>query len=248
MPKNDTILVVDHISVRYPNGAIGVSDVSLEVQAGQIVALFGPNGAGKTSTVRAVSGFLKSEHADVASGRVTFLGTDTTNREPHQIARMGVTFVPERRKIFPNMSIIENLNASGKRPPRRERARLLAEVFEMFPELGRRKHDVAGMLSGGQQQMVALARGLLNQSRLLIVDEMTLGLHHSLQPALFAVLRRVADSGASVLLVEENSPSTVASADDCFVLSGGRTVYHGPPADVAKLVPDDDLTIERAVN
>jgi branched-chain amino acid transport system ATP-binding protein len=87
---------------------------------------------------------------------------------------------------------------------------------------------------------------MLNQSRLLIVDEMTLGLHHSLQPALFAMLRRVADSGASVLLVEENSPSAVASADDCFVLSGGKTVYHGPPGEVAKFAPDDELGIGRA--
>src|SRR5579859_4971638 len=165
------LLEVDCLRVRYRNGAIGISDVSLRVEAGQVVAVFGPNGAGKTSTVRGISGFLRTEGARIVHGTVTFDGVDVTNGEPHRQAKRGVAFVPERDKVFPTLTVAENLAALGVAPAPARQQQLMREVFDLFPMLADRRKELAGRLSGGQRQMLALARAILSDPRLLIVDE-----------------------------------------------------------------------------
>lgn len=216
------------LKVRYRNGALGVVDVSLEVEAGQVVALFGPNGAGKTTTVRAISGFLRSEGAKIVSGRVTLFGEDVTNSEPQKTTRLGVAFVSERQKIFPNLSVAENLTALGKIPPRARRQQIYERIYELFPVLKTRPRELAGRLSGGQQQMLAIARSLMCEPKLLIVDELTLGLHHSLHAPLFDAMRAIASEGTAVLVVDESTGSALDVADHCYLLSGGRVRMSGP--------------------
>jgi branched-chain amino acid transport system ATP-binding protein len=228
------ILRAEHVKVRYRNGAIGVSDVSLTLDSGQIIVLAGPNGAGKTTSVRALSGFLKAEGARVVAGNVTLFGRDVTNLEPWRTAKLGLSLIPERRKIFPNMSVRENLSALGTRPGRARRKELLATVFGLFPTLADRQHELAGRLSGGQQQMLAIGRSLLSEARILILDEMTLGLHHSLHEPLFDAARQLAHTGTGVIIVDERTTSGLAMADYCYLLEAGRVISEGRPAEVAE--------------
>lgn len=222
------MLSVDSIKVQYSNGALGVEDVSLDVYPGQLVALFGPNGAGKTTSVRAVSGFLRSEGAKVVAGQVSFLGEDITNSEPHQTTQAGVAFVAERQKIFPNLSVRENLAAIGRRPSRARRREIMEKIDLLFPVLSERPRELAGRLSGGQQQMLAIARGLMCEPRLLIVDELTLGLHHSLHLPLFEALKSIVDDNTAVLVVDESTGAALDVADHCYLLSAGRVRMSGP--------------------
>jgi branched-chain amino acid transport system ATP-binding protein len=219
------LLSVEHLMVRYRNGARGVSDVSFTVDDGQVVALFGPNGAGKTTSVRAVSGFLKSEGVRTA-GRVLLRGTSVAGLEPHRLASMGVGLVPERGKVFGNLGVGENLAVARSRA--RGSAPDLAEILTLFPALADRLGEKAGRLSGGQQQMLALAMALSGRPRLLIIDELTLGLHHSLQPALFDTVRTIAAQGTAVLLVEESTALALRLADYCYLLGGGQIRDEGP--------------------
>ncbi len=215
--------------MRYRNGALGVVDVSLQMGAGQIVVLFGPNGAGKTTTVRAISGFLKSEGARVIGGEIELFGHSIVNREPQKIAALGLAFVPERRKVFANMSVAENLDVLARRPARARRREIFDHVYELFPMLADRRRELAGRLSGGQQQMLALARSLIREPRLLVIDEMTLGLHHSLHGPLFDVVKRIAADGTSVLVVDESTTHALDAADHCYLLGGGTVRISGPP-------------------
>lgn len=225
------ILTVENVKVRYRNGAFGVTDVSLKVVPGEIVALFGPNGAGKTTTVRAVSGFLKSEHTKVVAGSITLFGQNTTNMEPHRIAALGLAFVPERSKIFPSLTVSQNLEVMARRPPRSKRAEVHAGIYEMFPFLAQRRREQAGRLSGGEQQMLAIARSLMCEARMLIVDEMTLGLHHSTHGPLFDVIKILASQGTSVLFVDESSDNVLGVANRAYVLESGRS----RPVDITKM-------------
>lgn len=226
------LLRVENLRVRYRNGALGVIDSSLQVDAGRIVALFGANGAGKTTTLRAIGGFLKTEAARAIAGKVTFDGRDITNREPHQIAALGVATVVERRKIFANLSVRDNLLALGKAQLGNagERAAKLDRVFGLFPILKEKLQDPAGRLSGGQQQMLALSRGLMTNPRLLLIDEVTLGLHPSVHPVLYDAIRQVADSGAAVVVVDESAASALEVVDYCYLIASGRLRSEGPPA------------------
>ena len=220
------LLRIESLSVRYRGGAVGVSDVSLEVEAGQVVALFGPNGAGKTTTARAISGFMKTEGASVA-GVVRLEDREITRAEPHFIAGLGVTIVPEASKTFMNLTVAENLLAIGKLPSGGRR-----EVFSMvdavFPELVRRSSELAGRLSGGQQQMLAIARALATQPRLIVIDEMSLGLHPEMRFRLFTAVRDIARAGAGVLLIEESVAAALEIADQCYILRSGRIRGSGP--------------------
>jgi len=226
--QSTTAMSIRNLKVRYRNGALGVQDVSLDVAPGQVVTLFGPNGAGKTTTVRAVSGFLRAEGAKVVGGTITLFGRTVANAEPHQTARLGVAFVSERQKIFPSFTIAENLVALGKLPQRARRKQIIDEVYELFPVLGARPRELAGRLSGGQQQMLAIARGLMSEPKLLIVDELTLGLHHSLHAPLFEVMRKIAAAGKAVLVVDESTGAALDVADHCYLVNGGRVHASGP--------------------
>jgi branched-chain amino acid transport system ATP-binding protein len=220
------ILQADNLQVRYRNGALGIVDVSFSLDEGQLVVLTGPNGAGKTTSVRAVSGFLKTEGARVVQGSVKLFGRTTTNLEPWQTTALGVAFVPERRKIFANLTVRENLDAIQVRPAKARRKELLMEVYDLFPMLAERRDEAAGRLSGGQQQMLAIARSLLCEAKVLIVDEVTLGLHHSLHEPLFGVLKRVATTGTGVIVVDERTTRDFLTADAYYVLDAGK-VDHG---------------------
>jgi branched-chain amino acid transport system ATP-binding protein len=222
-------LELSNVRVRYPNGALGILDVSLAVEDGQTVALFGPNGAGKTTTTRAISGFLRTEGARVTNGQITLGGRRLNGSEPNRVARLGVAIVPERNKIFANLSVGENLSALGIVPPRARRRQLLDQVFDLFPVLEKRRHQAAGRLSGGERQMLAIGRALLLDPSLLIIDEMTLGLHYSLQPTLYEAVQSIAAAGTSVLIVDESNAFAVEVADYCYRISEGRIVEHGPP-------------------
>jgi branched-chain amino acid transport system ATP-binding protein len=223
------LLEVENVRVRYRNGALGVLDISLTVAQGAIVAISGSNGAGKTTTVRAVSGFMRSEGARIISGSVRLDGANVTNQEPHRLRRAGVALVPETQKIFPNLTVADNLVALGALPSRVDRAEAYDRVFALFPALRDCLRTLAGLLSGGQQQMLALARNLLVAPRLLIMDEMTLGLHPSLHPPLFAAVRRIAATGTSVIVVDESAVNVLDVADYCYVLAGGEVHSEGKP-------------------
>lgn len=231
-PRSAAIVDVDGICVRYANSAIGVHDVSLTVGSGEVVVIFGPNGAGKTTTVRAVSGFVKSERAKVVNGAVELFGRDATNAEPQVTMRQGVAFVPERDKVFPNMSVSENLRVVGKRPPRSRRQEVYDRIHELFPALAPRQRSLAGTLSGGQQQMLAIARALVCEPRLLIIDEMTLGLHPGIHGMLFEVVTKIAADGTALLIVDEGTSHALEVATYCYVLSAGRVKAEGTPDEV----------------
>lgn len=222
------ILSVENVKVRYPNGAIGVSEVSIQGDAGQVIAIFGPNGAGKTTTVRAISGFMRSERVKV-TGRVSLFGKDATSMEPQSTMRLGVAFVPERRKIFGSMTVAENLQAVGRRPPRARRNQIYERIYALFPILGDRQHQAAGLLSGGQQQMLAIARSLVCEARLLIIDEMTLGLHHTMHIPLFEVVKELAADGTTVIVVDESTGMALTVADHCYLLTNGKVKMQGAP-------------------
>ena len=213
------ILLVEGVEVVYHRAAIAVQGVTFKVEPGQLVALLGNNGAGKTTTLRAVSGFLGSDDAEVTAGSVTYQGERIERLAPYEIVRRGVVLVPEREKIFQTLTVEENLATAGRR------ARL-DEVYRFFPILAERRKQVAGYLSGGQRQMLALGQALLCEPRLLLVDELSLGLSPLVAQELFRALRQMRDElGLTILLVEQNAAAALAIADFGYVMEQGRIVY-----------------------
>jgi branched-chain amino acid transport system ATP-binding protein len=227
-PVTAAVVRIAQLQVRYRNGALGAVAVDLHVAAGEFVAIFGPNGAGKTTTMRAISGFLRSERTRIG-GTVEVLGRRVTGWEPHRVASLGLSFVPERQKIFPNLSVAENLAAVGNSPPRARRKELYERIFHLFPVLENRRSELAGRLSGGQRQMVAIARGLMSGPKVLIVDELTLGLHHSLHASLYQTMRTIADGGTAVIIVDESTGIALEMVDRCYLLSTGTVKDSGTP-------------------
>jgi branched-chain amino acid transport system ATP-binding protein len=228
------MLVANNIAVRYGSGALAIAGIDITVKPGSISAILGPNGAGKTTTLRAMSGFLKSETARLSEGRIMWNGEDVTGLEPHQMARLGIVAIPERNKIFANLSVFENLCAL-RINNKRSRQSGIERVVDMFPFLADRMKTSAGLLSGGQQQMLAIARGLLLEPQILMIDEMTLGLHPSIHGQLFDAARTIADSGTGVLVVDEGTTGAVTHADHVYVISGGRVRADGPSAEFRDL-------------
>jgi branched-chain amino acid transport system ATP-binding protein len=232
-PSGEAFAVVDGISVRFRNGAIGLQDVSLSVDKGEIVALCGANGAGKTTTVRAMSGVLRTEGTRITHGRVLVGGQDVTNKEPYEICRLGVHVIPERRKVFANLSVAENLDSLGGLPSRTLRAERLERILSLFPDLRGRMSEAAGRLSGGQQQMLAIARALMVDARLLVIDEIALGLHPSLLEPLFNVIRQIVKDDRAAVIVHEDVRFSPTFADRFYVLDGGRTIAQGDTSALA---------------
>jgi len=219
---------LDSVAVRYSNGALGVLDISFEIKQGQVVALFGPNGAGKTTSVRALSGFMKTERVSITKGSVSLLGKKVTGWEPHRTAHLGLGYIPERRKVFPNLTVRDNLKASGGLPKGKAYNEAVDRALELFPALAERLGEQAGRLSGGQQQMLAIARNVIRSPKVLIIDELTLGLHHSFHAPLFDALRNIAAEGTSVLVVDESTGFALNVADYCYLIVGGRVRDSGP--------------------
>ncbi len=216
------LLSCEGLVVRY--GPIeAVRGITFAVDKGQIVSLIGANGAGKSSTLRALSGVTRK-----AGGRVTFRGADITRARPHAIVARGLVQVPEGRAIVATMSVRENLELGGY--TRRDGAALRAEIagmYERFPVLGERRSVRAGSLSGGEQQMLAIARGLLAKPALLLLDEPSLGLAPQLVREVMRLVREIREGGTTVLLVEQNARQALALADRAYVLEQGRIGLEG---------------------
>jgi branched-chain amino acid transport system ATP-binding protein len=202
--------------------------VSLRVMDGEIVTLLGGNGAGKTTTLRAISGILRP-----AGGSVRFQDREITRLAPHDIVAFGVGHIPEGRKLWPGMSVLENLElgayTAGARPRSRESLRW---VFTLFPRLEERKRQRAGTLSGGEQQMLAIARALMARPKLLMLDEPSLGLAPLLVGELFRVIEEINSHGVTVLLVEQNVHQALKIAHRAYVIEVGRIVREGPSQDL----------------
>jgi branched-chain amino acid transport system ATP-binding protein len=205
--------------------------VSLHVGEGEIVALLGSNGAGKTTTLRTISGLQRPRQ-----GTVSFGGADITRARPHAIVARGLGHVPEGRRIFPALTVEENLNMGGYLS-RRDHAVVASRkqrVFDLFPRLAERRRQLGGLLSGGEQQMLAVGRALMNEPRLLALDEPSLGLSPVLVKAVGEVIKRIRASGTAVLMVEQNVRQALALADRAYVLETGRIVLEGPAAELAR--------------
>jgi branched-chain amino acid transport system ATP-binding protein len=218
-----TLLRVDGIEVGYGD-LTAVRDVSLEVREGEAVALIGANGAGKTTTLRAVSGLLP-----LRRGRIEFQGQRLDGLTPSEIVARGIAHVPEGRQLFPTMTVRENLELGARtRAARAGRAEMLERVFDLFTRLRERSAQLAGTLSGGEQQMCAIGRGLMARPRLLMLDEPSLGLAPVLVKAIFEDLGRINGQGITVLLVEQNVLRSLRLAHRGYVLENGRMTLSGP--------------------
>jgi branched-chain amino acid transport system ATP-binding protein len=213
------LLEVQDLDVRY--GVIqALHGVSLRVDPGEIVTLIGANGAGKSTTLLAVSGLLKP-----AAGRITFEGTDVTDAPPHRRVASGIVQVPEGRRVFANMSVLENLELGAYvRRDRSEIKRDLGRMMELFPILAERRSQRAGTLSGGEQQMLAMARALMSRPRLLLLDEPSLGLAPLIVRKVFEIIRDINKSGTTVFLVEQNAHMALGVAHRGYVLQTGRVL------------------------
>jgi branched-chain amino acid transport system ATP-binding protein len=221
------MLEVDKISVYYGNIA-AVKDLSLIVEQGEIVTLIGSNGAGKSTTLRTVSGLLKPR-----SGAMRFLGKPIAGVPAHEIVRLGIAQSPEGRRIFPKMTVAENLDLGAFL--RTDKARIAEDqerMLELFPRLRERYAQKAGTLSGGEQQMLAVARALMTQPKLLLLDEPSMGLAPVLVDVIFATIRRIREAGTTVLVVEQNARAALSVADRAYVLESGTIKLAGPARDL----------------
>ena len=208
--------------------AIAVWDASLLVEAGELVCIVGPNGAGKTTLVNAIARLLP-----IRSGTLRLEGKDLAPLGAKDVCQLGVALIPEGRRLFVGMSVEENLEVGCyRRAARPFRDESLARVYDIFPILRERRHQRAGTLSGGQQQMVAIARALMTRPRLLLIDEPSLGLAPSVVEQVFGVIRTIHAAGMSILLIEQNVAQAFAVAQRAYVLEGGRIVSEGRPDDL----------------
>jgi branched-chain amino acid transport system ATP-binding protein len=221
------MLEVERLEVAYGDAA-ALCDVSLTVGEGELVAIVGPNGSGKTTLINAIAGLLP-----VRGGRLRFLGADLTRIAPHEICGRGIAIVPEGRRLFAGMTVEENLEIGCYAPAARAaRGARFARVYATFPVLSARRRQLAGALSGGQQQMLAIGRALMAGPRLLLLDEPSLGLAPTVVDAVFEVIAGLHHEGVAVLLVEQNVGKALAVAARAYVLTEGRIVAGGPPAEL----------------
>ncbi len=212
---------MEGLTARY--GAItALRDVSLHIDEGEIVCLVGPNGAGKTTLMSTVTGLLAP-----AGGRVTYLGEDVTGASPDRLLRMGLALVPERRRIFADLTIEENLTVAGITVPAAERRRKIAEMMDLFPVLAEKRALHAGYLSGGQAQQLAVARALMSDPRLILMDEPSLGLAPALVNTIFDLVQQLHAAGTTLLIVEQNARKALAVADRAYMMRTGRIVDEG---------------------
>jgi branched-chain amino acid transport system ATP-binding protein len=220
---SEALLSVEHLDVRYAS-AQALFDVSLEVPAGSVVALLGANGAGKSTFARCVSGLVPP-----SAGKVFFAGSDITKKKPHEIRRAGLVHIPEGRGIFPGLTVHENIRMATVRDlPADERRESVEHAYALFPVLHERRTQRAGTLSGGEQQMLALARALMVTPRLVIADEMSLGLAPLVVDFVFDNLQRAAASGVTILLIEQFVHRALELADHCVILRQGAVAWAGP--------------------
>ena len=224
----DAILELEGLEVAY-DGVPAVRDLSLSVARGEIVGLIGPNGAGKSTTLHAVMGLVKA-----AGGDIRYSGRSIRGRAPEKIAQAGVALVPEGRRIYPQLTVDENLKLGFAAARRRgSRSKVLGEVRELFPSLGRYRKRLGGGLSCGEQQQLAIGRALVAEPELILLDEPSLGLAPTVVDAVFAALARIRERGVTTLLVEQRAQRTVALSDRTYVLANGELRATFGPADAA---------------
>lgn len=222
------MLEVGGLTTRY--GAISaLRDATLSVGAGEVIGLIGPNGAGKTTLLNTIAGLLAP-----ADGTVTLEGADITGAPPEKLLRSGLALVPEHRKIFVDLTVEENLKIGGATVSTSERTRLLAEMKDRFEVLGRKWTTPAGYMSGGEAQQLAIARALMSRPRLLMMDEPSLGLAPILIDMVFDLIDELADSGTTLLVVEQNATRMLAAADRAYVLRSGEVVATGTGSELAE--------------
>jgi branched-chain amino acid transport system ATP-binding protein len=215
------LLEVDGLATNY--GSISaLRDAALEVSAGEVIGLVGPNGAGKTTLVSTLAGLLSP-----AAGRVRFDGVDVTGRSPDALLRLGLALVPEHRRLFPDLTVVENLKIGGVTVPAKDRPGLIDEMVALFPVLGAKRDVSAGYLSGGEAQQLAIARALMSRPRLLMMDEPSLGLAPVLVDVVFDLIVRLREQGRTLLVVEQNATRMLGIADRAYVLRSGEIVAHG---------------------
>ena len=224
----ETLLKIDAINVYY--GAIhAIKGISLEVHQGEIVTLIGANGAGKSTTLRTISGLLKPK-----TGSITFMGKDIAGEPAHKIVREGISQVPEGRRVFAEMTVRENLDLGAfTRTDKAAIASDLDMVYGLFPRLKERANQVAGTLSGGEQQMLAMGRALMSQPKLLLLDEPSMGLAPMLIREIFNIIVDINKKGTTVLLVEQNANMALSIANRAYVLETGRITLSGPASELA---------------
>ncbi|WP_309064735.1 ABC transporter ATP-binding protein [Microbacterium sp.] len=228
----EPLLSVKDLSVSY--GRVeAVRGVTFDVAAGSLVTLVGANGAGKSSIINAVSGLVRPSH-----GTILFDGQDITRTKSHRLVPRGLVQVPEGRQVLATMTIAENLQMGARTLPRRDAAAAIDEMYQRFPVLGERRALPAGSLSGGEQQMLAIARAMLARPRLVLMDEPSMGLAPKIVDGVFAVIDEIRASRATVLLVEQNARRALQAADEGHILQNGEIVRSGASAD---LLADDDI-------
>jgi branched-chain amino acid transport system ATP-binding protein len=221
------MLEVKNVDVLYGDVQV-LWDVSFNVQKGEIVALIGANGSGKTTCLNTVSSILKPR-----KGSVMYEGQPLHTRAPHDLVGLGIAHVPEARRLFPEMTVKENLLLGALTPEaKKARPEMLEKVYGIFPRLKEREKQAAGTMSGGEQQMCAIARGLMSKPRLLMLDEPSLGLSPILVTDIFRVITEVHDAGVTVLLIEQSVFKTLGIADRAYVLENGRVVLEGKGKDL----------------
>ena len=216
------LLQVDNIEVYY--GVIkALKGISFEVNKGEIVALIGANGAGKTTILHTVTGLLKPK-----TGKISFKGNDITKVPAHKIVTMGMAHVPEGRRIFSQLSVLDNIKLGAfTRKDKEEIEETLNYVYERFPRLKERKNQIAGTLSGGEQQMLAMGRALMSKPEFVLMDEPSMGLSPLLVSEIFEIIKAINENGTTVLLVEQNAGKSLAISDRAYVLENGEIAFSG---------------------
>ena len=217
------MLRVSELNVYY-DAIHALKDVTFEVHEGEIVSLIGANGAGKTTTLHTISGLIRAR-----KGKISFLGKEIQHVEAHEILKMGLAQVPEGRRIFAKMTVLENLEMGAY--ARKDRAQLgeeMERVFASFPRLKERRRQLAGTLSGGEQQMLAMGRALMSSPKLLMMDEPSMGLSPILVAEIFSIIKNINQQGVTVLLVEQNARMALSIADRAYVMETGKIVMQGP--------------------
>jgi branched-chain amino acid transport system ATP-binding protein len=224
------MLKVEHLDAHYEDLQV-LWDLSLEVNQGELVALIGSNGSGKSTLLRVITGLLPP-----TQGRLIYKGTLLNNLAPHEIVNLGISMVPESRRVFPKMTVLANLEMGAfPSKAREDKHKNLNRVYEIFPILGERAQQFAGSLSGGEQQMLAVGRALMSKNDFFLLDEMSLGLAPIIVQNIFEVVVQINKTGISILLVEQNVPMTLRIADRAYVMESGRIVKH----DEAKTLLND---------
>ena len=221
------LLEVKNIQVYY--GMIkALKGISFEVEQGEVIALIGANGAGKTTTLHTITGLLHAKE-----GQILYQGQDITHVPAHRIVSMGMAHVPEGRRVFSNMTVLQNLRMGAfTRKDKSEIEQTLAAVYKRFPRLEERKNQIAGTLSGGEQQMLAMGRALMSRPSIILMDEPSMGLSPIYVNEIFDIIRKVSESGTTVLLVEQNARKALAIADRAYVLETGNINMSGKAADL----------------